>query len=114
MNWQLVVGVVLAVLVLRMFMKSGGDLNTEQAKEMVKQGALLVDVRSPEEFSGGHVPGAKNIPVQELSQRLSEFGAKDGPILLYCASGMRSAGAAQMLKSAGYSKVYNLGGMPRW
>jgi rhodanese-related sulfurtransferase len=74
---------------------------------------LLVDVRTPEEFSSGHIKGAVNIPVQELSQRLDEV-AIEKPVVLYCRSGNRSAQAATILDQAGYSGVYDLGGIGDW
>jgi phage shock protein E len=82
----------------------------------INAGALIVDVRSPEEFSGGAYRKAKNIPLQALPDRLGELGVKDGPIVLYCASGSRSSQAARILKKAGYSDVSDAGGlasMPR-
>jgi len=96
-----------------LFLRAGGISGTE-ARKLVEAGARLVDVRSPAEFSSGHLPGAINIPVQELSTRTGELAPSDKPIVLYCQSGMRSASAARILKSAGYSAVHNLGGMRRW
>jgi rhodanese-related sulfurtransferase len=85
-----------------------------QAHKMVEQGALLVDVRSVEEFNGGHLKGALNVPVQTLPGRLAELGAKDKPMVVYCASGGRSAHAARVLKAAGFTNVLDLGGMSNW
>jgi rhodanese-related sulfurtransferase len=91
-----------------------GEVSSAKARELVKQGAALVDVRSPGEFSTGHLPGAKNIPMQELGAQLKSLVSKDHPIVLYCASGTRSAMARGVLKSQGFTQVYNLGGMGRW
>jgi phage shock protein E len=91
-----------------------GDIDATQARQLVQQGARLVDVRSPAEFATGHIPGAVNIPVQELEQRLSELEPKQAPIVLYCRSGNRSGRAAGVLKSAGFSGVHDLGAMSRW
>ncbi|MDW8298436.1 MAG: rhodanese-like domain-containing protein [Anaerolineae bacterium] len=74
---------------------------------------LLLDVRTVGEFQSGHIPGAANIPVDELSQRLAEV-PKDIPVVLYCRSGNRSAYAARILRSAGYEMVYDLGGLIKW
>lgn len=82
----------------------------------IKSGAKVVDVRTTEEFREEHYPDALNIPIDQIRQRLSEFGEKDSSIVVYCASGARSAFAAKMLKSAGYTDVINAGGlddMPR-
>lgn len=88
---------------------SGSD-----ARALVADGALLVDVRSAGEFSGGHIEGAVNIPVQELSSRVEELGDKDEQIVIYCQSGGRSAMAKRLLERNGFSKVHDLGGIGRW
>ena len=84
------------------------------AKEAVQAGAKLVDVRTPQEYAAGHIPGAVNIPVQEMDARLAEFGPKDGVVVVYCRSGARSATAKQKLEAAGYKTVHNLGAMSNW
>ena len=82
------------------------DLETK-----IKTGAKIIDVRTAEEFSEEHYPDALNIPVDQIRQRLNEVGDKNSPIVLYCASGSRSAFATRMLKSAGYTDVVNAGGL---
>ncbi len=86
------------------------------ARELVsKKGALLLDVRSAEEFASGHIDGAVNVPVQVLPEKLSTLPAtKDQDIVVYCRSGARSAKAARLLKDAGFTKVQDLGGMSNW
>jgi phage shock protein E len=84
-----------------------------EAKRRVAAGALLLDVRTPAEFAGGHVDGALNIPVQVLGQRLGDLGAKDREIVVYCQSGGRSARAATELRAAGFT-VHDLGGIGNW
>lgn len=74
---------------------------------------LLVDVRTPEEFAGGHIEGAVNIPLQSLEQRMGEI-PQDKPVVLYCRSGNRSNTAAQILARAGYTDIYDLGGVITW
>jgi phage shock protein E len=84
--------------------------------EKIKAGAKIIDVRTTDEFADESYPGAVNIPLAILSARLDELGPKDKPIVLYCASGARSAQAARILKQAGYVNVTNAGGiddMPR-
>jgi len=93
-------------------LKNMGKASPQAAKQLVNEGATLLDVRSPGEFSGGHVKGAKNIPVQELAHRLKEV-PKGKPVVVYCLSGGRSGSAARVLKQAGYD-VCDLGGMRRW
>lgn len=78
-----------------------------------KQPHTLVDVRSAEEYASGYIPGAINIAVHELSGKLNRI-PKDKPVIVYCRSGNRSAHAAQSLIAAGYSEVYDLGGLFEW
>ncbi len=77
---------------------------------LVKQGAIILDVRSKSEYAGGHIKGSINIPVNVLSQNLSGLKDKNKPIITCCASGMRSASAKSILTSNGYTEVYNGGG----
>ena len=77
----------------------------------IKAGAKIVDVRTVEEFEEEHFPNALNIPVDQIQQRLIEFGEKNKPLVLYCASGARSAYAEKILRSAGYTDVINAGGL---
>lgn len=74
---------------------------------------LLIDVRTPEEFASGHIEGAVNIPVDALAGRLSEVPAGQ-PIVVYCRTGNRSATASQILADAGYTDIYDLGGLQGW
>lgn len=75
---------------------------------------LLIDVREPFEFTGGNIPGSRNIPLSQLRGRLSEI-PKDKAIFLYCKSGMRSKSAAQILSKNGYVKLTHLqGGISAW
>ena len=73
----------------------------------------LLDVRTAAEFNGGHIPGAANISVEMLAQNLDEV-PRDKPVVVYCRSGNRSAQAAQILDEAGYTNVYDLGGIITW
>lgn len=79
--------------------------------EKIKGGAMIVDVRTAEEFNDDHYPKALNIPVDEMVDRLTEFGDTSQPVIVYCATGSRSAYAARVLRSAGYSDVINAGGL---
>lgn len=76
---------------------------------LLEQGAVIIDVRTKGEFQGGHIKGAINIPLQSLESNLSKI-KKDKPVITCCASGMRSASAKSILKSKGYTEVYNGGG----
>jgi rhodanese-related sulfurtransferase len=88
-------------------------LESSHHRQLVAQGALLLDVRTHAEFHEGHVPHAVNLPVQELAGRLHEVGPTSRPIVVYCRSGGRSAQAAQLLTRAGYT-VRDLGPMHAW
>ena len=84
------------------------------AREYLAKGALVVDVRSPEEFRGGHVPGAVNIPLGELRESLPrQVKDKQQVLLVHCLGGGRSAIAKRQLRGMGYARVYNLGSLAR-
>jgi rhodanese-related sulfurtransferase len=121
------VGVLVAVLVVGFLMmrgaggsvpdgppQPGAKVSGKQARELVAQGALLVDVRTPGEFRGGHIEGAINVPRHARGGRVGELGAKERAVVVYCQSGMRSRGAQEALVSKGFSQVYNLGGIGAW
>lgn len=72
----------------------------------VKEGALILDVRSPAEFENNHIKGAVNIPLNTLSKKLNKL-KKDKVIITCCASGIRSASAKSMLEANGFESVYN-------
>lgn len=78
-------------------------------KELMKNGAQIIDVRSKGEYSSGHIKGSINIPLDSLSGNLNKI-KKDKPVITCCASGMRSASAKGILKSKGYTEVHNGGG----
>lgn len=80
-------------------------------KEKIAAGARLIDVRTPAEFRNGSYPGAVNIPLASLLARMHELEPKSTPIVLFCASGARSAQGARLLKQAGFSDVVNAGGL---
>ena len=73
-----------------------------------KQGTI-VDVRTPGEFMGGHVAGSVNIPLQEIPKRMEELKSLKAPLVLCCASGMRSQSATVALKQVGFDNVSNAG-----
>lgn len=76
---------------------------------LLEKGAVIIDVRTKGEYQGGHIKGSVNIPLQVLESNLSKI-RKDKPVITCCASGMRSASAKSILKSKGYTEVYNGGG----
>ena len=76
--------------------------------ELIRQGAIIVDVRTTGEYKSGHIKGSLNIPLDSIGNNLSKL-KKDKCIICCCASGMRSGSAKSILKSKGYSEVYNGG-----
>ncbi len=77
--------------------------------DLVKQGAVILDVRSPGEYKQGHIKGSINAPLNDLSRHITKL-KKDATIITCCASGMRSASAKSILKSSGFAQVHNGGG----
>jgi rhodanese-related sulfurtransferase len=77
--------------------------------ELLKQGAIILDVRTKGEYAGGHIKGSVNIAVDQLKSNLHLLPDKQKPIITCCASGLRSASAKSMLKGNGYTRVYNGG-----
>ena len=93
------------------------NINAEKAKEMMDglEKFVLLDARSEEEFSEGHIPGAIVIPHDEIEERAeSKTPEKDIPVFVYCRSGRRSKIAAEALVALGYSEVYEFGGIIDW
>lgn len=89
------------------------DINLEQLKNMQKQGAEIIDVRSKSEYNEGHLEGAINIPEYELKDKIK--AKKDKTIVVYCISGYRSKRAYLKLKKWGFLNVYNLyGGLEQY
>jgi rhodanese-related sulfurtransferase len=88
-------------------------LTEEQFREGYRK-AQLIDVREPNEYEGGHILGARNIPLSQLKNRLVEV-RPDKPVYLYCQSGIRSGRAATMLYRKGYKDLSHLqGGFKKW
>ncbi|WP_226035041.1 rhodanese-like domain-containing protein [Aquibacillus saliphilus] len=88
-------------------------LTEEEFREGYRK-AQLIDIREPKEYDGGHILGARNIPLSQMRQRMKEL-RKDQPIYLYCQSGARSARAAMLLNKKGYQDINHLkGGFKKW
>jgi phage shock protein E len=114
-RWLLLAVVVVAVLLVVPRFMGGRKVSSDVVKQKIAAGAVVLDVRTAEEFRSGAYPGAINIPVQVLAGRMGEL-PRGKPIVVYCASGMRSASAAAALFRAGFADVVNaggIGGMPR-
>lgn len=90
-------------------------ISCDEAKKMIKQqNAQLVDVRTPEEFAESGIPGAKNLPLQDIDRTANTSLDKSLPIVVYCRSGQRSQMALQILMSLGFTNVHNLGSFMAW
>ncbi len=105
---------VVAVIAVVWFVPRLFFVSAESARAHLQQGAVLVDVRTPEEYRGGHLPNAINIALEELTARLpARVPDRNQAVLLYCLSGARSGLARRQLKQLGYANVFNLGSYPR-
>lgn len=96
-------------------MASFSNIDPTRVQELqLREGAVLVDVRTDQEVGRGVIPGARHIPLQLLPQRLAELG--DAPVLIfYCQSGARSAQACAFVAGSGDREIYNLaGGILAW
>ena len=81
-------------------------------KELIKNpSTVVIDVRSPWEYEMDHIPGAKNIPLEEINSKVGEFKSYKSPVVLYCRSGNRSSMAVTILQQNGVADVYNGGGL---
>lgn len=92
-------------------------IDSAEGSALIEQGdVLVIDVRTVEEYRGGHLVGAQSIPVEDealWAERTAPLD-RDQPTIVYCRSGRRSAAAAQMLVDMGFTQVYDLGGVEDW
>lgn len=95
---------------------SGSVVDYDQALDLIEnEQALIIDVRTPEEYAERHVAGALNIPLSVIEDEISNHVAtKDQAMVLYCRSGNRSNQARVALEDIGYTKVYDLGAIGNW
>lgn len=109
-SWIILVAVVLVVIVL----KQRSQVPADDARRLLGAGAVVIDVRSPSEYSSGHIPGVINVPLDVVTEKVSTVAPdKDSPVFLHCQSGTRSAMACRKLKALGYTQVFNLGSLGR-
>ena len=92
---------------------SASSLSMQQINDDVNVGGALIDVRTPAEFSEGHIVGATNLPLQDIQSGTLPKAEKDKPVYIYCRSGNRSAQAKQSLQAAGFSNITDLGAMTK-
>ena len=87
------------------------DINRGIQEFMNMEGAVLLDVRTPQEYREGHIPGSKNVPLQQLDKISSVTDNRDVLMFVYCYSGGRSRQATALLQHMGYTNVQNIGGI---
>ena len=109
-TWLVIVAAIAAFLLLKRLTLVG----PAAARDWLKKGAIVIDVRSEGEFRERHLPGAINIPVGQLREEIARRAPdKEQPLLLHCLSGARSGMGRRILKRAGYRHVFNLGSYGR-
>jgi phage shock protein E len=90
-------------------------ISCEETKKLIRdRDAQFVDVRTPEEFMSSQLPGAINIPLHVIDSQCEKQLTKSRPVVVFCRSGQRSQMALQVLKSKGFSEVYNMGSFMAW
>ena len=87
------------------------DINRGIQEFMNMEGAVLLDVRTPQEYREGHIPGSQNMPLQQLDKVEEVTENKDTILYVYCRSGARSRQAVSLLQAMGYTHVHNIGGI---
>ena len=87
------------------------DINQGVQEYKNAAGAVLLDVRSPQEYREGHIPGSQNVPLQQLDKVEEVTENKDTVLYVYCHSGARSRQAVSLLQAMGYTNVHNIGGI---
>lgn len=117
-NWIMLAVAALAIVGVIVVVSSGGSggglVGADEFAGLQDEGVRIVDVRTAAEYAAGHIPGAENVPLSSFSTE-SEAWDPSEPIALYCATGSRSAEAAQMLTARGFETVYDLsGGIVAW
>ena len=113
MDW-IIVAITVILLVAYIFLRRKGQISAETAIAYLKQGAIVIDVRNPAEYSTGHLKGAINIPLPQIDSLIvSEIKDKNQVLLLHCQSGARSGMAKNRLDALGYTRVFNLGSYDR-
>lgn len=97
--------------------RGGRGLSTTEATQLMnRKGAVVLDVRSSEEFAGGHLPSARNVPLDDVEAKVAQvIKNKAAPVLIVCKSGQRSARAQTVLRNLGYAEAFSLqGGQAAW
>lgn len=105
---------VLALLVVYMYTKRSGQISSKEAAEYLRHGAMVIDVRSANEFESGHILQAYNLPIDRIEMMAPVVVRdKNRVLLLHCSTGVRSGLAKKKLEDLGYQNVFNLGSYDR-
>lgn len=96
------------------FFGTGADINSGVRKCKADPGAVLLDVRTRQEYRSGHIEGSINIPLDTISSAEKKIKDKNTPLYVYCQSGARSRQAVSYLTQAGFAKAENIGGISRY
>ncbi len=112
----LLAAVMVAIYETRERLQAFAGVSTMQAVQLINQGALVLDLRAREAFDAGHIGEARSVPAAELGAQIESLQKwRDKPVLVYCDSGVTSAGAARTLMKNGFTRICNLdGGMNAW
>ena len=89
----------------------GPDINQGVQEFNDTVGAFLLDVRTPQEYKNGHIPGSINVPLQSIDDVIKVVGDKNAPVFVHCLSGNRSGRAVDLMRTMGYTNVKNIGGI---
>ena len=106
--------IVLVIAVAYIYMKRAGQISSKEAQEYLRNGAMVIDVRSMNEFESGHIIQAQNMPLDRVEMMVSStVKDKNKVLLLHCSTGVRSNMAKKKLEALGYKNVFNLGSYER-
>jgi phage shock protein E len=113
MTWPSLL-IAIAVLAILLLLKRGRRISSKAAADRLRNGAVVIDVRSAGEFTAGHLPNAINIPLSEIETVISrKVQGKDQVLLLHCQTGTRSGEAKKKLKAIGYGNAFDMGSYGR-
>lgn len=101
--------IIAVVVVLILLLNQHKGISRQALKELAQNGALIIDVRRSDEYTSGHIKGAKHYPLNSIEEKMGKL-PKNRDIIVYCLSGARSARAVSILKGNGFTRVFNGGG----
>lgn len=112
---MIIIGVFAAYMIVTRLLRAKNRISATNARDMISNGALLLDVRQPSEYRSTHIKKAINLPLDRIDSKIGSTAPnKAADIIVYCQSGARSNSAFRRLKSLGYTNVKDLGGIASW